>query len=863
MLRTITDRKSCKDSSLAAWWVSAIQRLLIALVAVLWTSGSLLAAETRTVIADPTLAVGPIHRFFLGADYRALWTAPVEMEVLDLNREAGGLTPLFRVGGAQTFGLAFKGADGKSYTFRSLVKSQVQSLHESLRDYAVGRIAQDQSASIHPASTTIVPPLAKAAGLLHNEPRLVVLPDDPALGEFQEFFAGRVGTIEQFPTPASDEYEGFQGATEIIKSFELVEKWLASPDTRIDARALLRSRLFEFFLGDWDRHANNYRWAKIPGKLDWQPLPEDRDQAFADFQGAAIAFARPFEPRLLRYKKNYPSSIGLTSQGWPVHRWFLAELERDTWIEIANDLRNRITDEVINDAVSRMPKPYFDLSADKLVRLMKSRRDKLPDIAERIYRYMNAEIDVQATDESERIDLRYLDKGLIEVSIAVKNGDEPYFKRQVSAADTKSLRLYLRGGQNTLVCHTPARGGTKIEVIGARANDVLEGCKGANLRFTEAEEIERRKTLVRIAPNPFEQASVPTLNIPPEAERPRDWRTGTLPVYTVRANSDDGLVLGGGAVFSRFQFGKNPFGQRHTLSGGVSVTRGEFEATYAGVFQHWNPRLQSSLTATIDSIDLADFFGFGNETSDSGDSDFFETEQTRATITPALDYVLSPKVNLIAGLEVNFNSTDDNDDSLLNELAPLGVGDFNWVNLFAGVDYDTRDKSVLNSPGFHLRLQADFSPSFLDVEGSFNSVEGEVEGFIGLGSRSLLALRLGGRNVSGDFPFQEAAYLGGRTNLRGFDDNRFAGDASVFGTAEYRYSLGEASAYVARAEYGVFVFSDIGRVFLDEDEDADEIHPSAGIGFSITGLDKTFGLSLSIARSDERTTGNFVAGYSF
>ena len=419
-------------------------------------------------------------------------------------------------------------------------------------------------------------------------------------------------------------------------------------------------------------------------------------------------------------------------------------------MEIANDLRNRITDEVINDAVSRMPKPYFDLSADKLVRLMKSRRDKLPDIAERIYRYMNAEIDVQATDESERIDLRYLDKGLIEVSIAVKNGDEPYFKRQVSAADTKSLRLYLRGGQNTLVCHTPAGGGTKIEVIGSRSSDVLQGCERANLRFTEAEEIERRKTALRIAPNPIEQAKLPTVNIPPEADRPRDWRSSTVPVYTVRANSDDGLVLGGGAVFSRFQFGKNPFGQRHTLSGGVSVTRGEFEATYAGVFQHWNPRLQSSLTATIDSIDLADFFGFGNETSDSGDSDFFETEQTRATITPALDYVLSPKVNLIAGLEVNFNSTDDDDDSLLNELAPLGVGDFNWVNLFAGVDYDTRDKSVLNSPGFHLRLQADFSPSFLDVEGSFNSVEGEVEGFIGLGSRSLLALRLGGRNVSGD-----------------------------------------------------------------------------------------------------------------
>jgi len=140
------------------------------------------------MVADPTLSAGPIHSLLLGRDYRDLWSTPVEFEVLDFSSEAGGLTPLFRVGGAQTFGLALKGADGKSYTFRSLVKEQDQNLHESLRGYAIGRIFQDQQASLHPAATSMVPPLAKAAGVLHNTPRLVVLPDDPALGEFRELF---------------------------------------------------------------------------------------------------------------------------------------------------------------------------------------------------------------------------------------------------------------------------------------------------------------------------------------------------------------------------------------------------------------------------------------------------------------------------------------------------------------------------------------------------------------------------------------------------------------------------------------------------------------------------------------------------
>ena len=147
MHNTLTNLKG------AAQQLTVVPRLLIAL-ALFQGSGSLHAAETQTVVGDPTLSAGPIHRFLLGADYRDLWATPFDVEVLDLSTEAGGLTPLFRVGGAQTFGLALKGADGKSYTFRSLVKEQAQNLHEDLRDHAAGRIFQDQQASIHPAATS-------------------------------------------------------------------------------------------------------------------------------------------------------------------------------------------------------------------------------------------------------------------------------------------------------------------------------------------------------------------------------------------------------------------------------------------------------------------------------------------------------------------------------------------------------------------------------------------------------------------------------------------------------------------------------------------------------------------------------------
>ena len=834
----------------------------------LWTGGSeLRAQETREITANPDLKAGRAYSLLFGADYRDLWTTPFEIEVLDFSTEAGGLTPEFRVGGNQTFGLALTGADGKSYTFRSLIKGLRTALHPDLQNKKFGDFTQDQLAAVHPAGTVMVPPLAEAAGVLHNTPRFVVLPDDPALGEFREVFAGRIGTLEQYPTPASDSYAGFEGATEIISSEDFVEKWLANREEKVDADALLRARMFDFFLGDWDRHAKNFRWAKLPGKEGLQALPEDRDQAFVSFEGGLIDLVRPFEPRLLRFDKTYPVSFGLVLQGWPTHRWFLAELEKDAWIETAEDMQSRITDEVIEQAVSLMPKPWYDINAEELASTMRARRDRLPQIANRMYHFMSTEIDLQTTDQSDRIDLRDLGQGQIEVSVMSKTAAEPYFTRVVKSSETKSLRVYLREGQDTIVCSGALSRKIRIDVIGHQAEDDLQGCESANLRFTEIEEIERRKTPLRAAPNPFDEISVPDSdNIPPVADRPRDWQKAATPIYQISVDADDGLVLGYGQTFSFFEFGKVPYGQQHAVAGQVSVTRGKFGATYDGIYQFWNPKLQASLAASVSSIDQADFFGFGNGTSDAGSDDNFETGQLLATITPRLTYLASENLTLFSGVGLIYNSTDD-DNTLLNELDPLGVGDFGYINIFTGLDFDTRDRSSFNNPGFHIRVQANVSPEVADVDSTFGSVEGEAAGYVSVGSRSLLALRVGGENVSGTFPFQESAFIGGDTNVRGFQDNRFAGDASVFANLELRYQLGRATAYVSEADYGLVVFTDAGRVFSDDIEgivdDSNEIHTSGGAGISVTALDRTFALSVVVAVSDEETTGVFSGGFSF
>jgi len=156
-------------------------------------------APARTVVVGPEYHAGPFHRWLWGTDYRPLWTASMQVGVLDLQHFAGGLKPVMRVGGQETKGLAMKGADGRDYTFRGIDKDPTTILPEDLRDTWARSLVQDQIAANHPASFFVVDELMRAAGILRTEQLLMVMPDDPALGEFRKEFAGLVGQVYEYP----------------------------------------------------------------------------------------------------------------------------------------------------------------------------------------------------------------------------------------------------------------------------------------------------------------------------------------------------------------------------------------------------------------------------------------------------------------------------------------------------------------------------------------------------------------------------------------------------------------------------------------------------------------------------------------
>ena len=124
-----------------------------------------------------------------------------------------------------------------------------------------------------------------------------------------------------------------------------------------------------------------------------------------------------------------------------------------------------------------------------------------------------------------------------------------------------------------------------------------------------------------------------------------------------------------------------------------------------------------------------------------------------------------------------------------------------------------------------------------------------------------LALRAGGIRIWGRYPFFEAAFVGGRGSLRGFNSHRFLGDASLYGGAELRLALGSYTL-VLPGRWGVFALGDAGRVYLER-EASSRWHTAAGGGLWLAFLDRRSTLTFTLARSPERTRLYAQAGFHF
>jgi hypothetical protein len=821
--------------------------------------------DTSTVQAPgPEYRASGLHRMLLGKEYRSLWTTPVSVPVLDLRTFAGGLRPVSKGGGKQTKSLLLVAPDGRQFFFRGVDKDASVLLPPELRETVAGDVVRDQTSSALPTAPPVVADLMRAAGILHAEERLYVLPRDARLGQFESEFGGLMGFLQERIGGAEGPPSHWHGASEIIGTDTLFARTERSADDRVDARAFLAARLFDVMIGDWDRHRDQWVWLRYGEDRPhrWIPVPRDRDQAFAKYDGFLFHFARQTAPQLTNFGPGYSYMPGATWNGRDVDRRFLVELDWPVWDSVANALKSRLTDSVIAQAVLKLPPEHYRLWGARLAADLRSRRDDLPEAAKKYYRVLAEKVDVYATDQADDARMTRLPKGELELTLTERgSGQQPYFARRFHSDATDEVRVFLGGGDDHVVV-VGKEGGIRARILGDEGQDrLVDSAQGGSQKFYDdlagPSRTEGRPDHVDRRPYASPQKD-------PNAVPPRDWGQRWALQPWGSFGPDMGALMGGTAIHTTYGFRQHPYASRHRLQAGFATGPKTYRADYLGEFRRENSGNYWDLRLHASGIDVLNFHGFGNEIAAPREKEFYRVTQDAFGIEPSMVLSLGGKNTVRVGPIFKYVSTDNRPNRFL-ATSGITYGTDKFGELGAGVTFrfDTRNRVHAATSGVLFELGGKFYPAVWDVDTTYGEVRALATTY--LTARApldpTLALRVGGRKLWGAFPYFESAFIGDPSNVRLGRENRYAGDASAYGSAELRLALGEMQI-VLPADVGIFGLADVGRVFL-EGESSDVWHSAFGGGIWLAFLDRSYTVSMSAAASDERTGFYLQGGFAF
>ena len=841
---------------------------------------------TSAVVRDtagPQYAAGALRRMLLGSTWREEWITPVDVPILELGSHGGGLTPV-REGGNQSRTLHFNGADGRRYVFRTADKRLAPRFNADLLGTPVGGIIEDLLSSLHPASVLMAHVIEDAAGVLHPEPRLVQLPDDSRLGAFRESFAFRLGYIAERPDDVPPGVASFAGAHRFLGADRLLEQLDASPRFQLDARAWLTARLVDGLLGDFDRGADQWEFGCFEEGTGYRCLPiaRDRDWAFMRANGLVMRLVRASSPKLGRFDDTRVSLRSMTAMTVEFDRSHLVGLSWATWDSVTRALQSHLPDAILEEAVRAQPIRYQrESSRHILMKSLRGRRDRLPQLAREFYALVNGQADVFGTDTSDVVDVERVPDGSVRVVVGHR-GTSIVFDRTFLPGETREIRIYLQDGDDQVIVRGRSGRSIPIRVTGGAGSDVLVDSSevtagGTWTTFYDASGDNRitagRVTRTDLRPyvtaQPVRLDASPGDSVVPRAvaeerrgrfedQRPgaavgpvglaeagtpsdRSWghRTILQPAFDYKDGA--GVIIGVALTDTTHAFRRNPFASRVGGRAFHAIGSGGLGAQLDGEWRATNSRIGLAARLRATQFESQRFYGYGNATPriPAAEARIMRDEVTAGA---AVGWHAGPDTRFSLGPVFRWVRPND-----LPDESTLGDSAFGAAGAAATFTHATVDHAAAPHRGYRLSLStAAYAPA-LDASGDFGSASGTVVGYVPL-LATTIALRGGASRMWGAFPVHESAQLGGRSTLRGYEWNRFAGDASAYGNAELRVPLGRV-ALLTRGELGLILLADAGRVWVKGDSPTGW-HGATGAGLSFQTLGRA--VSAVYARGEVR-----------
>ena len=810
--------------------------------------------------------VSGFKRLMLGNNYRKEWATSVKLKVFNVNKEHGGFKIEGLGGGHQTKVLHLKDSAGAKWALRSLNKNPANAIPKNLRNTIAAGIVQDMISASHPYGALPVPTLATALGLVHSSPQYYYVPDDYSLGIYRPIFANTMCMLEeQNPT-----LDGSKGKS----TFQIFNKLRDKDDHKVDQKLLLKARMLDFLVADWDRHQDQWKWGTIDtGKQKiYYPIPHDRDQSLFYSDGWIMKYATlHYLPFLMGFRYNIPRVKWQAYAARYFDRVYLNELDANEWEQTLKEFKTVLTDSVIAESVKNFPPEIAALDSGKVAEKLRSRRDLMAGKGMVYYKFLSKRVNILGSNKDEVFHISKAGKGLmVNVYARKKNGDTDMvmYSRQFDPHVTKELRLYGFNGNDLFEVDDNVHSKIKIRMIGGQGADTFN-IKGhvPNCIYDFKKDnnivLAHHKTRNMMSSNP----TVNNYN-----EKEENYTEWWLPQLEVGYNAEDGFLIGGGIHERTFNFRKTPYSTDQKLTTLFAVADKAYQIKYTGAFLDLFHKTDLVAEGEFINPTLNNFFGFGNETKKDPNADL---HYYRVRFTDVDGSLLLRKRYFRNVLSIGvgpafyyYSKKYENEYDRI--LAHPDIVGLDSASIYSPKSYAGGKLSInvnnLNAELFPTR-GVDWSTNFTSMQGlntnskSITKLESNMTVYASLSdpAKVVAVLKIGGGHIfSQQFEYFQALTLGADNYLRGFRKDRFSGSSLAYADLELRVKICDVKSYIMPGAFGVVGFNDFGRVWI-KNEHSNTWHDAYGAGLYYTPFNMVI-ISATTAFSGEEALFNFTIG---
>ena len=813
--------------------------------------------------SDKHQPIKGFREFMLGQNYRKEWSTPVNMKVFNITKERGGFTAMGLGGGKETKTLRLKDKNGKEWILRSVDKIPTGALPPEFRASIPPDLVKDFNSASHPYAALTIPDLAKPLGISVPHPELFFVPDDPALGFYRPYFANTVCMLE-------DRDASFD-ASDTRSTAKVFDKLIDENDHRADQLTVLRARLLDIIIGDFDRHFDQWKWVTTDtgkGKI-YFPMPRDRDQAFFYSDGLLLKrSSKKLLPFLVGFRNDIPQINWFNYAARDFDRVFLTDLDEEEWKKTIAEVQQKLTDSVVASAVKKLPAEIYPIDGRTITEKIVNRRNALPRAAMTYYRFISREVNVVGSNQKEYFKVSNHGNGLQVRVYAREPGNDTSFmmyNRIFEPANTREIRLYGLGNDDVFDIDENAESRIKLRIIGGRGNDTfnIRG-KIENLIYdmnVEGNYIQRTShTKNRFSKDP----PVNSYSI-----LGYKYNTSEYPRIQIGANSDDGFLLGAGFSKRTYGFRNDPYATDQEFGIYHSFKNGSWRIKYDGEFNHITRNIDLILKGRLGLPEVNNFFGLGNTTTidDEKNYDFYKTKFKLTELQALFRQRVFERLQLMAGPYFFHysNKYSHNTDKILggpsfhNDSANLYTKK-NYLGAKLAMYFDNTNNEVFPTRGVHWENEFVSVAGITDSSKAFTKISSDMTIYASLSDPAKLigVVSLGGSRIfNRSFEFFQAVAIG-NNKLHGFRANRYLGKSTLYGSMELRYRLFNLKSYIIPGPVGLTGFYDIGRVWLDG-EDSKRWYSAFGGGFYFIPYNK-FMISGSLGFSGNENMFTFVLG---